>query len=535
MDGIINVYKEKGMTSFDVTYRLRSILSERKIGHAGTLDPMAEGVLVVCAGKATKLVDSIAAGEKVYEAELMLGLETDTEDITGEVSRTAPVVCSEQAVREAVHSMQGECWQIPPMYSAKKQNGKRLYALAREGKVVERRASRITVYEIRTDEIALPYVRFTVRCSKGTYVRTLCAEIGRKLGCGAVMSALRRSRVGSFRAEDSFTLSALLERKEAGTLWTAVKPPIYIPEDTAVTFGKFDGGHLGHQRIFGKLFETAREQGLKTAVLTFSQNPDVVVRGENRPSISPGPEHLSRLRNFGFDYVFEFPMTRETMRLPAEDFLREVLLGEMRARAIVVGTDCSFGYRAEGSAAFLRERETVLGYRLYVVDKVTVADSDGSIREISSSLIKEKIAAGEIELANAWLGRCFSVAGAVIHGRRFGGPLLSFPTANIRPTEGKVIPALGVYVSRVFLDGVLYWAVTNVGTNPTISEGNPVNIETHILDYEGDLYGQKIRVDFLKRLRGQKKFASLAELKAQLLRDREAARAYAAAFPRISD
>lgn len=521
MDGIINVYKEKGMSSFDVTYKLRSILSERKIGHTGTLDPMAEGVLVVCAGKATKLVDSIAAGEKVYEAEMLLGLETDSEDITGEVLKSVSTEeLREEDIREAVLSMVGDCEQIPPMYSAKKQNGKRLYELARKGQVVERKPSRISIYEIQINSIELPRVRFTVRCSKGTYVRTLCADIGRKLGCGAVMSKLKRTRVGSFSVEKSYTLSELEKLKEQDALWTAVKPPIYIPEDTVVCFGKFDGGHCGHQLIFEKLKELGRKKGLKTALLTFSQNPDVVVRGENKPSISTAPEHLSRLKTQRFDYIFEFPMTKETMRLPAEDFLREVLIGEMRAKAIVVGTDCSFGYKAKGNADTLREQEEKLGYELHVVEKMRVRDSDGVLKEISSTLIKEKISAGEMELANEWLGRTFSIAGVVRYGKQIGSTVLDFPTANLDPTPGKVIPALGVYVSRVFIDSKLYWGMTNVGKNPTVSEGNPLNIETYVLDFEGNLYGKKIRVDFVHRIREEKKFASMEELKTQMEEDR---------------
>lgn len=523
MDGIINVYKERGMSSFDVCYKLRSILSEKKIGHTGTLDPMAEGVLVVCAGKATKLVDSISGGEKLYETELLLGLETDSEDTSGNVLKTASTDgISEAELREAILSMQGEYWQTPPMYSAKKQNGKRLYEMARKGQVVERSPSLISIYEIEILKIAIPRARLRIRCSKGTYIRTLCADIGKKLGCGAAMAELKRFGVGGFSVEKSLKLSELESLKAEGRLHLAVKPPVYIPEDTAVCFGKFDGGHRGHQLIFERLFREAKKKGLRTALLTFSQNPDIVVKGEHKPAISTPQEHMSRLKNLGFDYVFEFPMTKETMQITAEEFLREVLVSQMRAREIVVGTDCSFGYRAQGDAMLLSDMQDKLGYRLHVVEKLKIKDSDGSIREISSSLIKEKIALGEMELANKWLGRVFGISGVVVHGRHIGGPVLSFPTVNIYPTEGKAVPAIGVYVSRVLLDGVLYWGMTNVGRNPTISEGNALNIETYILDYEGDAYGKKIRVDFLKRLREEKRFSSIEELREQMLLDRDA-------------
>ena len=149
MDGIIVVNKEKNWTSFDVTKKLRSILHEKKIGHTGTLDPLAEGVLVVCAGTATKLVDTISGTEKVYEAEMQLGINTDTEDITGSVLEERPVEVTETEVRNVISSFIGTYDQIPPMYSAKKINGKKLYDLARQGKIIERKANRITVHDIK--------------------------------------------------------------------------------------------------------------------------------------------------------------------------------------------------------------------------------------------------------------------------------------------------------------------------------------------------------------------------------------------------
>ena len=357
MDGIINVYKEAGWTSFDVTKKLRSILHEKKIGHTGTLDPAATGVLVVCAGKATKLVNAITGSDKVYEAEMQLGIETDTEDTTGTVLREAPVNVTEEEIRNAVQSFVGSIEQIPPMYSAKKIQGKKLYELAREGKEVERKPNRITIFGITIEEIRLPYVRMTVTCSKGTYIRTLCKDIGEKLGCGAAMSALKRTRVGSFSLSESKTIAEIEALAASNRLMDVMKPAIYVPEPAVVTFGKFDGGHKGHQLIFQKVFSIAKEKHLKTALLTFSQNPEAVISGQQKPGISTSSEHLSRLRNLGFDYVFEFPMTKQTMQIAAEDFLKTVLVDAMHARDIVVGTDCSFGYKALGTAGLRKEKE----------------------------------------------------------------------------------------------------------------------------------------------------------------------------------
>ena len=207
--GIINVYKEKGYTSHDVVARLRKILGQKKIGHTGTLDPDAEGVLPVCLGKATKVCDLLADQDKTYQAILLLGQSTDTQDVSGEVLKSAEVTSSIKEVYEAVQAFQGEYAQIPPMYSALKVNGKKLYELAREGKTVERKARQVHIHEIKIHEIVLPRVSMTVSCSKGTYIRTLCHDIGEKLGCGGCMEQLLRTQVGPFYIEDSLKLEEI--------------------------------------------------------------------------------------------------------------------------------------------------------------------------------------------------------------------------------------------------------------------------------------------------------------------------------------
>lgn len=216
MDGIINVYKEKGYTSHDVVAKLRGILRMKKIGHTGTLDPDAEGVLPVCLGKATKLCDLLTDKTKTYQAVMLLGQETDTQDTTGAVLAQYPVNATEEEVREAVESFLGPYMQVPPMYSALKVNGKKLYELAREGKEVEREARPVEIFEIHVDSIELPRVTMTVTCSKGTYIRTLCYDIGRKLGCGGCMEHLLRTCVDRFELADSLKLSQIEELRDRG-------------------------------------------------------------------------------------------------------------------------------------------------------------------------------------------------------------------------------------------------------------------------------------------------------------------------------
>lgn len=215
--GIINIYKEAGYTSHDVVAVLRGILNQKKIGHMGTLDPDAVGVLPTGLGVGTRLNDMLSGGSKEYEAELCLGVSTDTQDMSGNVLERREVTNTGEQIRDAVYSFKGEYEQIPPMYSAIKVNGRKLYELARKGQEVERKARTVKIEKIEILEISLPIVRLRVVCSAGTYIRTLCDDIGKKLGCGAAMKSLRRTRVGSFLIKDAVTLSEV-ERlvKEGG-------------------------------------------------------------------------------------------------------------------------------------------------------------------------------------------------------------------------------------------------------------------------------------------------------------------------------
>jgi len=221
MDGILNILKPPGMTSFDVVAFLRGLTGVRKIGHAGTLDPMAAGVLPVCAGRATKAVEFLMEKDKIYRAEVVLGVITDTQDTTGTVLDRKKPELSDKDIIEAVTSFRGKYMQLPPMYSALRVNGKKLYQLAREGIETERRRREVEIYSAevldisRKDDIR---VLFEVRCSKGTYIRTLCADIGDALGCGGCMSFLLRLKAVPFSISDSVTLEELYRRKDEGTL-----------------------------------------------------------------------------------------------------------------------------------------------------------------------------------------------------------------------------------------------------------------------------------------------------------------------------
>ena len=204
--GVINIYKEAGYTSHDVVAKLRGILKQKKIGHTGTLDPQAQGVLPVCLGKGTKLCDLLADHDK------------DTQDMEGTILKKSSVQVSEEEVRTCILSFQGEQQQVPPMYSALKVNGKKLYELAREGKVVERKARPVTFHNIEVLWMELPKVKIRVQCSKGTYIRTLCNDIGEKLGCGGCMEELLRTRVERFGLTDAVKLDEVQKVMEEGSV-----------------------------------------------------------------------------------------------------------------------------------------------------------------------------------------------------------------------------------------------------------------------------------------------------------------------------
>lgn len=243
MNGIININKEAGYTSFDVVAKLRGILHEKKIGHTGTLDPQATGVLPVCVGHATKVCGLLTDKDKEYETVLQLGLATDTQDATGQIVRDGRDhlhTLTPERVREAIMGFVGDYEQIPPMYSALKVGGRKLCDLAREGIEVERKARPVHIYEIRIMQVQLPLLTMRVHCSKGTYIRTLCDDIGARLGVGGMMKQLVRTRVSSFALEQALTLAQVEAHRDAGTL-----DEILIPVDAV--FEQYPALHVTNE------------------------------------------------------------------------------------------------------------------------------------------------------------------------------------------------------------------------------------------------------------------------------------------------
>lgn len=294
-----------------------------------------------------------------------------------------------------------------------------------------------------------------------------------------------------------------------------------ITEPTVVTIGKFDGRHRGHQKLLNEMLQLKEMKGYKLAVFTFSTVPGTLVYGTAQTVITTNQERRNNMEKIGVDYLVEYPFTQEVSHMSPQQFVKTILAGKMNAKAIVVGTDCGFGYKRAGNAALLAELAEENGYELVVVTK----EREDS-RDISSTYIREELAKGNIEKVNELLGQPYAIHGTVVHGNHIGGAVLGFPTANIIPPPEKLLPPFGVYVSRVSVDGQTYRGITNIGRKPTVEGENPVGVETFIFNLDQDIYGKNIEVQLLNFERPEKKFDSLEDLKKQIDRDKEYGEAY---------
>lgn len=294
-----------------------------------------------------------------------------------------------------------------------------------------------------------------------------------------------------------------------------------IEEPTAVTIGKFDGRHKGHQKLLREMLCFKERQGLKAAVFTFDMAPAGVMAGRVQTVITTNQERRNKMAKMGIDYLVEYPFDQNTAHMSPEEFVSEVLVRRMHAKAVVVGTDCSFGYKGKGNAQLLKEMSESCGFEAVIIEK-----EQDDHRDISSTYVREELDQGNIEKANELLGEPYAIHGVVVHGNHIGGAILGFPTANILPPPEKHLPPFGVYVSQVLVDGALYRGVTNIGKKPTVEGESPVGVETFIMGLEANLYGKEIEVQLLNFERPEQKFSSLEELKEQIEKDKEYAAAY---------
>ena len=661
MNGIIIVDKPAGWTSHDIVAKLRGALKTKRVGHGGTLDPMATGVLPIFVGRATRAAEFCENSEKEYVAGIKFGIVTDTQDTTGKTLSTCDSAVSMEELLAVIPHFLHAQKQIPPMYSAIKIGGKKLYELARRGEEVERPARDIFISEIEvlgeawTGAGGRPYrlaqggsadvlssdspiasCLLRVVCSKGTYIRTLCNDIGAALGCGAAMSQLRRGRVGEFSLDMAHTLDEVLEAAASGDFCSVFLPvdtlfskypaivldeagtqkcrngalchmagvadgkcrvygydgeflafgeasncdvrtvksffevggvaaakkggdtglpivqgeanrPFASAKRRVIALGFFDGMHLGHSALMKKVREAGRAKGLTPSAIIFDAHPANVARGTAIALInSPVDKTWLIRRRFGIDDTVFLHFDKATSQIPWDKFI-EYLADELGARHLVAGVDFKFGKERVGNRELLERKCKQMGIGCDIIPEVNY---DGAA--VSSTQIRSLIASGDIGRANALLGHPHILSDIVRKGYRLGSKL-GKPTINMRFGDGVLVPAHGVYATKVFIDEGEHFAhcfcnteldgnkpnsakysalnacvfgalgVTNIGERPTVDDSGEITAETHILNFSGNLYGRRVRVEFHEFLRPEFKFNGVEELKAQIQRDCEAA------------
>ena len=604
-DGVFNIYKPAGMTSFQCANKVRKITGAKKAGHAGTLDPNAEGVLPVCVNKGTRCMDFFLDMGKSYRGTMAFGSATDTMDAWGTVTKTKEgFTVTEEEFVKVLESFKGETEQLPPQFSAVKKDGVPLYKLARQGVFTELEKRKIAIYDIKEEKFDGKTAQIYVKCSKGTYIRTLINDIGEKLGCLAYMTSLTRLSYGFLESKDALTLEDLQKAKDDGTLEEKLIPidlitsrypkieltkqeyrdfkdgkevavqkdrailsetcdmsaaNLYLegelkavakaqsrgqkiafkpwkffgegPEEkemkvfrsneefkyegqTAIGLGNFDGVHEGHSSLIKRLVSEAEDAKIPSMIYTFKTHPARVLQKTNEMKLIMTEEQkLSCFEKKGVDMVYLEDFTPKYASQSPEEFIEQILVEKLHGKIIVVGSDYTFGKNRAGTPEKLKEYAEKTGhFKVCVVDLVKI---DGIV--VSSTEIRKVIARGDMEKYERYTGRKYSLSGKVTMGREIGRTI-GFPTANIIPDASLALPPAGVYCTFSKVNGRKYKSITNIGTNPTFGETR-LTVETHLLDFDGDLYGKNIEVTFCRMIRGEIKFETSEELKKQIQHD----------------
>ena len=286
----------------------------------------------------------------------------------------------------------------------------------------------------------------------------------------------------------------------------------HIDGPSAVSLGKFDGLHLGHRRLVQYVLEQ-KKKGLSAVIFTFEKNPTRILSGLSAQNIITNQERKALLETEGIDCLLECPFVPEIAHMEPEVFVKEILVNQLHAKFVAVGKDFRFGYQRRGDHVLLKKMGKELGFRVTVIQK---EQSHG--RDISSTYVREALHEGNIPLANELLGYRYFVSGEVLHGRKIGRTL-GLPTTNLLPASDKLLPPNGVYLTRTFVGEDTYYGITNIGYKPTVGGETRKGVETYLFDFNGDLYGRHLKVEFLEFERPEQKFQSLEELKQRILSD----------------
>ena len=283
-------------------------------------------------------------------------------------------------------------------------------------------------------------------------------------------------------------------------------------DKSVVTIGKFDGIHNGHKVLIEKTVSIAKEQDFKSVVITFKNSPLSYFFNRETKEIITEEDNMNLFKSLGVDIVIDIPFDKSMAEISAEDFVKNILIEGLHAKKVIVGHDFAFARNREGNAQTLKQLGSKYSFDVDVIGPVRIKG-----KRVSSTFIKELVQTGEIDEIQEYLGRDYTIEGEVIKAKQVGRTI-GFPTANLKLKESLVIPKRGIYATKVYIDNEVYIGATNVGYNPTVN-GNKMSIETNILEFDKDIYGKTIKLEFLERIRDEKKFKDLNELKVQLKKD----------------
>ena len=501
MKGFLCVDKPAGIPSFRAVSVLRRLTGEKRVGFAGTLDPFATGLLIVAIGREyTRQLDAFHAFPKTYQVTWILGKTTTTLDPEGAFTEETPYIGTEEALKAAILGFKGPYLQTPPQFSAKKIQGKAAYHHARAGQTVALQPVPVEILDLNIQTITwgeFPEITMTVTCGKGTYIRSLIADMAASVGSVGYCTALRRLQMGEHRVENAVSVNKLEATSIASHLFETVSQS---KVSSKLGIGVFDGLHLGHQQIAQHC----------TALLTFDPHPDHVL---NKNKDIPDLTTKDELSQFGIPILVQ-EFSKELAALDPITFLEDIILKKYNPKAIIVGYDFVFGRNRAGDCTLLKKWADS-----HQIDVIEVSAVTYENEIVSSSAIRQLIMAGDIEKANARLGHSYLIRGVVVAGERRGREL-GFPTANIKVHPQKCLPPLGVYRAIVDTAYGRYNAGVYIGTKPTFN-GNEITVEAHLFEFAQDIYGQTVNIWIEAMIRPQMQFESPQALINQITLDLE--------------
>lgn len=531
--GILLINKPSGMSSASVDSKIKhhlasllgtSLRKAPKVGHAGTLDPFASGLMIIGVGKATKDLHLLEHANKSYTATITLGIQTDTDDLTGSVVSIANdetlLKITDSEILDAVNKMHGKQLQTPSSYSAKRIDGRRAYDLVRDGEDFTLKPNEIEIFSTKITNIILGPapeehgnktidVESEWTVSKGTYIRAIARDIGLKLGVGGHLTALCRTAIG-----EKYTLSDALELEDI-TKTNSIEAFDALldkyPNGSCITIGRFDGVHTGHQRLLKECVKASKEIGARSIAIIVDKNSD-----DEAHRITDLPSRINYIFNTGIDEVLLIPF-EEVKNLEYIDFMN-ILNRDLSLKQIVLTEEAAFGRGLAGNYSKIAEYARMLRIE---VRKVSYEQIDGS--KVSSTLIRECLLSGEVAKAGKCLGKHYKLSGIVTEGHKRGREL-GFPTANLS-NPLSMVPGDGVYYGSVTFNKWRHPAMISVGNNPTFGNDSR-SVEVHIPSQDStlnnskavwyELYNQKITVSFEQKIRDMQRFDSIEELKNRL-------------------